>query len=260
MRTSVADQALILLAIAAVFPGGLAAERARKPSPAAFSSTPRADKWKVTVSTDPLNDKPIVVAALRAETPIHAWGGSTTPALIVRCQTPTDQASISNLSGALPVQPGLDVYIETNVLPPGENSGGVRTIEVRFDERPPDRWRTIESTDKKALFIAPIYATQLVITEKVLLSSHRMFVRFTGIDTPPAVTTFDLRGFARHVSQVLDGCPPVDHSRWRLPAAGHRFERRNAARRPGQSASPEGGRPPSHRRRALDGHHGTAQI
>lgn len=259
MNASLVNRPAVVLAAAILFSTSATAERAARRSANRFSPHP-ADKWDVAVSKDPLNDKPVVVAALPAEAPIHGWVGSTTPTLIVSCHTPTDEASISSLSTALPVQPGLELYIVTDMAASVENTQGVHTIQVRFDERPADRWVTLESTDKTALFVAPIYATRLVVTDKLLLNSHRMFVRFTPFNAPPATITFDLRGFGFHAHELLSACPSVDQSHWRLPRGGPRYERRNASRRRSRLESLDTVRKRRHHGRVLDARHTIAQI
>jgi hypothetical protein len=172
-------------------------------------------KWSVMVSTNVGNDTPIVTAALRADAPIRGWLQTAIPTLVVRCQTPPPRDEIVLLSTkGLPVQPGLDVYIDTGVRSSVEQGDGTHLISVRFDANPAEHWGTVESTDTEALFIAPFYAQQMVAK---LTHSRQLLVGFTPSNAPPALISFDTRGFKMHAARVLAACPKVDRTKGRYP-------------------------------------------
>jgi hypothetical protein len=171
-------------------------------------------KWNVTVSLNVTNDTPIVTAELRAAAAIRGWLQTAIPTLVVRCQTPPPRDEIVLLSTkGLPVQPGLDVYIDTRV-PSSVDRDGTHLISVRFDADPVEHWGTIESTDTQALFLAPFYASQMVAK---LTHSRRLLVEFTPSNAPPAIVSFDTRGFKIHAARVLAACPKVDRPKGRYP-------------------------------------------
>ena len=114
----------------------------------------------------------------------------------------------------LPIQPGLDVYIVTGMAASDDRGDGTHTISVRFDSDPAEHWGTVESTDTEALFIAPLYATQMV---GKLTHSRRLLVEFTPLNAPPAMIAFDTRGFKTHAARVLAACPTVDRTKGRYP-------------------------------------------
>ena len=173
-------------------------------------------KWSVMVSLNVANDTPIVTAALRADAPVRGWLQTAIPTLIVRCQTPHDHDETVLLSTkGLAVQPGLDVYIVTGMPASVDHSSeGAHTISVRFDADPAEHWGTVESTDAEALFIAPLYAAQMV---GKLAHSRRLLVEFTPLNAPPAIIAFDARGFKTHAARVLAACPRVDRTKGRYP-------------------------------------------
>jgi hypothetical protein len=98
-----------------------------------------------------------------------------------------------------------------------ENAEGKHNITVRFDDQPAENWGTSESTDKKSLFIAPIYATRIAVVDERLKKSQQMLVRFTPFNASPVTFKFDIRGFASHADRVLGACPEVDRSKWLFP-------------------------------------------
>jgi hypothetical protein len=172
-------------------------------------------KWNVTVSRNVASDTPIVTAALRADAPIRGWLQAAIPTLVVSCQTPPPRDEIVLLSTkGLPVQPGLDVYIDTGVRSSADHGDGTHLIGVRFDAAPAEHWGTIESTDAEALFIAPFYARQMVAR---LTQSRQLLVEFTPSNAPPAIISFDTRGFKLHAARVLAACPKVDRPKGRYP-------------------------------------------
>lgn len=171
-----------------------------------------AGKWVITSSINPLNDKKIVTAMLRAEAPIKGWLATATPTLVVRCQTPLRAES---LPAFLPVQPGLEVYVVTDMPAQVENAEGLHQMQLRFDDQPAREWGGRESTDKKALFFAPVYATQIVVTDRMLLTSKQLLVGFTPFNASPVVIRFDVRGFRTHAKTLLAACPAVDRSAWK---------------------------------------------
>ena len=185
--------------------------RPRLPAPAV------GGKWSVMVSLNIANDSPIITAALGADAPVKGWLQTAIPQLVVRCQTPPprDETVLLSTKG-LPVQPGLDVYIDTRMPASVDGSNGLHTISVRFDSNPVEQWGTVESTDTEALFIAPFYAMQMV---GKLTHSQRLLVEFTPSNAPPAIIAFDTRGFKAHAARVLAACPQVDRSRGRYPPA-----------------------------------------
>src|SRR5438874_834288 len=129
------------------------------------------------------------------------------PTLVVRCQTPLKAEKFPDF---MPFQPGLEVYIVTGMPANVENGEGLHQIFVRFDDEKAQQWGSRESTDEKALFIAPAYATRIVVSHHTLADSKRMLVQFTPFNASQVLITFDTRGFDRYVDQVLDACPPVD--------------------------------------------------
>lgn len=183
------------------------------------SAAQTRDKWVVSASKNPMNDKPIVTATLRANIPAEGWLVKATPMLVVRCQTPLEAV---HMDERLPFQPGLDVYIATGMPASVENGEGIHTIHVRFDDDKSRGWGTHESNDKKALFIAPAFATQMILTDELLLKSKRMLVQFTPFNATPVIIQFDTEGFEKHASSVLAACPPVDRSKWLLLRRGSR--------------------------------------
>lgn len=183
--------------------------RRRVPGP------PAEGKWSVTVSLNVSNDTPTVTAALAAEAPIRGGSQAAVPTLVVRCQTPRSQDQTVLLSTrGLPVQPGLDVYLVVGGSANVDHGDGLHTLGVRFDSDPAERWATVESTDTEALFIAPVYATQMV---GKLSHSRRLLVELTPVNAPPATIAFDTRGFKTHAARVLAACPRVDRIRGRYP-------------------------------------------
>jgi hypothetical protein len=170
-------------------------------------------KWNVMVSLSVTNDTPIVTAALRADAPIRRSLQTATPTLVVRCQTPPPRDETVRLSTkGLPVQPGLDVYIDIGMPESVDHGDGTHIISVRFDSDPLERWGTVESTDAEALFIAPFYARQMV---GKLTRSQRLLVEFTPLNGPPETIWFDTRGFKTHAARVLAACPPIDRTKGR---------------------------------------------
>jgi hypothetical protein len=174
------------------------------------------DKWTLSVDKNPMNDRPIVTAVLRAEAPAQGWLTSAVPQLVVRCQTPRpDDILVRFEAEGGAVQPGLEVYVVTGMAATVENAEGKHTINVRFDSAPVQSWGTSESTDKKALFIAPIYATRIILTHHTFTESQRMLVEFTPFNASPVIIRFDVRGFEKHAAKILSACPVVDRSKWR---------------------------------------------
>ena len=172
-------------------------------------------KWSVMVSLNVSNDTPIVTAALGADAPIRGWLQTAVPTLVVRCQTPRDQDETVLLSTkGIPVQPGLDVYIVMGGAAIVNHSDGVHTLSVRFDSDPVEQWGTVGSTDNDALFVAPVYARQMVGR---LTHSRRLLVELTPLNAPPAIIAFDTLGFKAHAARVLAACPRGDRIRGRYP-------------------------------------------
>ena len=224
-----------------------------KPKPAAASPSPipvqtrESDGWTVTKETSAVNGKPVVTALLRAEAPIVSWVKAVTPTLVVSCQTPLQ---VESLPPYLPSQPGLEVYIVTGTAATLGNEESRQTIHVRFDGQPVETWGAGESTDRQALFIAPFYATKAVITHRTLAQSQTMHVEFTPLNGSPVVARFDVRGFARHVDEVLAACPPVDRTKWRFAPGQAPRRALNAGCCVARFGHPVRGRP-SRRRRAV---------
>jgi hypothetical protein len=124
-----------------------------------------AGKWTMTNKKNQLNDHEIVTAMLRAEGPVKGWLATATPILVVRCQTPLTPA---NFPAILPIQPGLEVYVVTDMPANVENAEGIHQLQVRFDDQPAHGWGGHESTDRKSLFIAPAFATEMIVTKRTL--------------------------------------------------------------------------------------------
>lgn len=180
-----------------------------------ISTASTVNKWVVSTTKDQMSDKPIVTAVLKADEPIKGWLKVATPSLVVRCHTPPADAHV--LDERLPVQTGLEVYVVTGMAAAVENSEGKHMIRVRLDDASAEQWGTGESTDKEALFIAPIYATRIVLIDRRLRGANQMLIQFTPFNASPVIIKFDTRGFAKHADRVMAACPKVDQSKWMLP-------------------------------------------
>jgi hypothetical protein len=172
-----------------------------------------AGRWVVTTAKNPLNDHAIVTAVLTASAPIKGWLATATPELVVRCQTPLHPSTFPPF---LPVQSGLEVYVVMGMPATVENAEGKHSLQVRFDDQPARTWGTSESTDKKALFVAPIYATEMLVTKRTLATSKQMLVGFTPFNASPVLITFDVRGFRTNLNRILAACPVMDKSQWKV--------------------------------------------
>jgi hypothetical protein len=202
------------LVLILVMPAGPAKAQPARPLGATAPPRPSVERWKVVVEKNPMNDQRVVTALLKATLPIKGWLATATPTLVVRCQKGLAE---KEFPPSVPIQPGLEVYIVTEMPATVENSEGIHNVRVRFDDHPATVWGTSESTDKKALFIAPIYATRMIVTEQMLANSRRMLVEFTPFNASPVVATFDVRGFSVHAKEVLSACPESDRTAWRYP-------------------------------------------
>jgi hypothetical protein len=81
-----------------------------------------------------MDDRPIVTAILSAEGGIEGWLTKSTPQLVVRCQTPADNAH--KFPTFIPAQPGLEMYLVIGMPAHVENGEGLHTLRVRFDDQP----------------------------------------------------------------------------------------------------------------------------
>ena len=163
---------------------------------------------------------PIITASLKAEEPITGWLKTATPTLVVRCKTPAAGDPIAGIAARtpfLPVQPGLDVYVDLGMPATVENVEGKHTVHIRFDDHPERRSGSSESNDKETLFLAPATAVQMVLTSRALLKGNRMLFQFTPFNASPAIATFDIRGFDNHVGQILEACPAANYAAWTFP-------------------------------------------
>jgi hypothetical protein len=193
--------------------------RRRANVPQRQTLTTAGDKWKVTTRRNPLDDQPIVTAMLDAEGPIQGWARSGIPTLVVRCQTPRPTDSLIRIVQRLAVQPGLDVYVLTRMPPAVGNRESQFSIRVRFDDKPDMIWTSGETTTDDSLFIAPVWATKMILTDRLLAQSRQMLLEFAPFNSSPVIITFDVRGFEQHEKQVLAACPPVDQTQWSFPRA-----------------------------------------
>jgi hypothetical protein len=181
--------------------------------------TAAGDKWKVTTRRNPLDDVPIVTATLDAERPIQGWMRSGIPTLVVRCQTPPPADPLIRIAQRLAVQPGLDVYVLTRMPPTVGNPERQHSIRVQFDDKPHMIWASGEATTDDSLFIAPVWATKMILTDRLLAQSRRMLLEFAPFNSSPVIITFDVRGFEQHEKQVLAACPSLDQTQWSFPRA-----------------------------------------
>jgi len=193
--------------------------RRRANVPQRQAVTADGDKWKVTTRRNPLDDQPIVTATLDAEGPIHGWVRSGTPTLVVRCQTPRLTGSLSRIAQRLAVQPGLDVYVMTRLPQTAGNPERQYSMRVRFDDKPDMIWASGEMTTDDSLFIGPVWATKMILTDRLLAHSKRMLLEFAPFNAPLVTITFDVRGFEQHEKDVLAACPAVDQTLWSFPRA-----------------------------------------
>jgi len=186
------------------------------PSRAGGQTTPPSGgKWKISTTKNPMDDRPIVTATLKAEAGIEGWLSKSLPDLIIRCQTPSN--GTREFPDIMPVQPGLEMYVVTGMPATVENAEGKHMVRVRFDDQPAQQIGTSESTDHNALFFAPFFTTKFIVTHGTLSSSKQLLVQFTPFNASPVIIKFDTRGFAVHEHTVLSACPQVDQSKWRFP-------------------------------------------
>lgn len=176
------------------------------------------DRWRLNTTKNPMNDKAVVSAILRAENPIRSIVGAVTPELVVRCQTRLE-ADLAQKAAAVspwvPLQPGLDLYIVTGVPAEVENAEGLHSTWVRFDDRPATRQNARQSTDNQALMFSASFATDVVVFRKSLSESQKMLVQFTPFNSNPVVLQFNVSGFGKHLPKILAACPAVDQSKWK---------------------------------------------
>lgn len=143
-------------------------------------------RWKVKVTTSPIDDTRTVLASLEADTEstIRMKGGQL-PELVVRCKF-----------GA------IDAYTITGARAEKEEKEGKATVTLRYDKQTAFDVVMDQSTDGEALFWPDARGGA-----KQMLAAERLILVFTPEGAAPVLIQFDLRGFAVVHQQLAEACP-----------------------------------------------------
>ena len=143
-------------------------------------------KWRVSRSTNPIDDSPTVVLSLTADSGRSRFGNPVR--FIARCQSNTTEAYAvwHDYVG----DDSRDVYDEW------------KWVEVRVGGAPSERQRWGVSTDKQATF-APDWAGSLL---KRMVGEERMVLQVTPCGESPVTAVFDIRGLETPLKELAETC------------------------------------------------------
>lgn len=138
-------------------------------------------KWAITQSTSPMDDSSVITLALDAEAPIATRHQTSTPRLVIRCQSRKVAALFD-----------WGVFITT----------GTPELTVRFGKGKPATDRQNISTDHRSVFVrSPLGYIESAMAVDTLL------VRVTPHGEDPVLATFDVRGLSNAIGPLRAACP-----------------------------------------------------
>ena len=147
---------------------------------------PEPSRWRVTTSSNPIDDSPIVVLATDSISGRNARGESIS--FVARCRSNTTEAYVV----------WNDYLADDSPL----GRGSWKHVTVRIGDAPASQERWDTSTDHQATF-APGWAGNLL---KRMMGEERLVVRTTPYNENPITAVFDIRGMETGLRELAETC------------------------------------------------------
>jgi len=136
-----------------------------------------AGKWKIKITTSPIDDSQIVIGSLDADTPIHTDFGESTPSLILRYKEGTVDAYIS-----------FDVFLGSEHIP--------ATVRFGKESAVDQDWSI--STDSKAAF----FKDNVDAFMSHLARVDAFLIRITPYQESPVTASFSISGIGKVIDAI----------------------------------------------------------